>query len=271
MKFFLKTLLLCGSFQSYRQFCFLSVTSSIRYVLKIVAVLGLILLFSLTPWALRHGDRFSQWIDQNIPSCRIQEGKIISEVEQPYFAGNKEFMFILDTKEEVAITEQDAMQGVLFTEDQLLFWVKPPSGSTEDISIKTTGLSGLPNGTINGLYFRRLLRSFLWAWLPILWGVIILAGTLSASLQALLFSAIATCFGRYTSNQLPMNVLLNISLHAVAPAAIVFTLFAALRIHEVDLWVVYLVVYGVFLFGATNACRESIQIENSDKKIFPKI
>ena len=36
-----------------------------------------------------------------------------------------------------------------------------------------------------------------------------------------------------------------------------------MRLHELNLWVIYLIAYGIFLVGATNACRDHVERKES--------
>ena len=58
---------------------------------------------------------------------------------------------------------------------------------------------------------------------------------------------------------LQLSQLLNIAIHACTPPAIVVTAYAAMRLHSLNLWLVYLIVYGIFLVGASSACRDHMR------------
>ena len=110
---------------------------------------------------------------------------------------------------------------------------------------------------------RRLIRASLWAALPLSWLLIVLAGTLTCLLQAYLFSVVASFLERGMPAPMRANQLLNIAIHAVTPAAILVTAYKIMQLEGLDLWLVYLIAYGVFLIGAANACRQRSTPEES--------
>jgi len=112
---------------------------------------------------------------------------------------------------------------------------------------------------VNGEYFRHLSRALLWLLMPLGWLVLILFGMLSCLVQAYLFSVIASFMERSMPAPLQLNQLLNIAIHACTPAAIVVTAYSAMRLHNLNLWLVYLIVYGIFLVGASSACRDPVE------------
>jgi len=75
-------------------------------------------------------------------------------------------------------------------------------------------------------------------------------------MQALFFSFMGSFVERRAPHPFTLIQHLNISMHAVTPAALIITGYLALRMWAMDFWLVYLIAYGVTLIGATNACRD---------------
>ena len=64
--------------------------------------------------------------------------------------------------------------------------------------------------------------------------------------------------GLAVTNEAQMRAAAN-RLHEMGAAAIVVTVYTAARLHDLNLWMVYLIVYGIFLIGATTACRDPVE------------
>ena len=257
---FLRTIVaLCTSFKSYRQIRDLAVTTSLKHLIKLVSVLSVILLASFIPWMFEISDNFAQWADQHFPSFSIHEGKITTTAPQPFYAGEGDFLFVLDTTGKVTGPDPKALQGILFTADSFVVWFKATNAPEAVVQSQRHTLRGFPDGVVNGDYFRKLIRTFLWVGLPLFFLVLALFGLLSTLLQAYLFSFVASFMERSMPSPLHLPQLLNIAIHAVTPAAIIVTAYSAMRLHELNLWAIYLIAYGIFLIGATNACRDHVE------------
>jgi hypothetical protein len=256
MNFFRTVIALCAHFRNYRAVRDLPVTASLKYVTKLIALLSVVALVSYVPRALDLGDEFAHWVDKHFPAFSIRDGKVITDVTQPYRAGNEDFLLLLDTTGKLTQPDPTALQGVLFMADSFVFWIKATNAPNAIVRSQRHSLRGFPDGVVNGDYFRQLIRSFLWVGLPVSLLVVILFGLATSLIQAYLFSLVASLLERNVPHGLALPQLLNIAIHAVTPAAIIFTTYFALRLKGIDLWLVYLIAYGIFLVGASAACRD---------------
>lgn len=261
---FLRTVIaLCAGFQHYREIRNLPLSRALLYLTTLMAVLGLVMLGSFIPWALGYAEEVVAWVEGNVPRFRLEGGRVIADgLPQPYYAGNEQMMFILDTTGTVTNADPRAQQGLLFMADRYLMWARFTNPPATTIQTRQSSLQGFPDGVVDGAYVRRLIRTFLWVALPVVYGVLVLIGMLSALLQAYLFAAVATFTERSLPSPLTMTQLLSIAIHAVTPAAIVFTVWTSFRLSGVNLWLVYLIVYGVFLIGGTYASRNTDEPES---------
>jgi Protein of unknown function (DUF1189) len=258
MKFLRSVIALCSGFATYRAFRDLPLTTSLKHLLKLMTLLALVVTVSGIPLILDRIDVFVHCFDDRRPDFSIHAGKVTSAEKQPYSWGNNTLRFILDTTGAATTPDSNAAFGVLFTSDSFLYWVTPTNAPGHVLSTRLQSLRGFPDGAVNGEYFRHLIRALLWLALPLGWLVLVLLGMLSCLLQAYLFSMVASFMERSMPSPLQLQQLLNIAIHACTPAAIVVAAYIAMRLHNLNLWLVYLVVYGIFLVGATNACRDRV-------------
>jgi hypothetical protein len=258
MKFLRSVIELCSGFATYRQYRDLPVTTSLKHLVKLITLLALVMAVCAIPLALDGIDEFARLFDDHRPDFSILEGKVITHAQQPASWGNDNLRFILDTTNAVASPDSNATFGVLFTADSFLYWMTP-SNAPAPVSTHLQSLRGFPDGAVNGDYFRRLIRAVLWLLVPIGWLILALFGILSCLVQAYLFSVVASFLERSMPAPLQLSQLLNIAIHACTPPAIVVTAYSAMRLHGLNLWLVYLIVYGIFLVGASNACRDHVQ------------
>ncbi len=259
---FLRTVIaLCSGFATYRPYRDLAVSTSLKHLLKLMTLLALVLAICAIP-ALRDGmDRFSHRFDKGRPDFSIHDGKIVTQAQQPFSWGDDQLRFILDTTGAVTTPDSNAAYGVLFTADSFLYWVTLTNAPAPVVSTRLQSLRGFPDGAVNGEYFHNLSRALIWLLVPLAWLLLVLMGMLSCLIQAYLFSMVASFMERSMPSPLQLSQLLNIAIHACTPAAIVVTVYTAFRLHDLNLWMVYLIVYGIFLIGATSACRDPMEKE----------
>jgi hypothetical protein len=256
---FLRTVFaLCTGFASYRAYRDLPLTTSLKHLVKLIALLALVLAVCAIPLALNGIDAFARRFDDHRPDFSIKDGKVITPTTQRVSWGNNNLRFILDTTNATAAVDSNSAFGVLFTADSFLYWMTP-SNAPAPVSTHPQSLRGFPDGAVNGDYFRNLIRAMLWLLMPIGWVTLVVLGLLGCLLQAYFFSVIASLLERSMPSPLKLSQLLNIALHAATPPAIVVTIYSALRLPGLNMWLVYLIVYGIFLVGAANACRDHIR------------
>jgi hypothetical protein len=259
MRFLRSVISLCSGFANYRAYRDLPLTTSLKHLLKLMALLALVVAVSGIPTVLDATDLLARRFDDHRPDFSIQDGKVVSQEKQPSSWGNNNVRFILDTTGTVTAPDSNAASGVLFTSDSFLYWVSPTNAPGTVLSTPLQRLRGFPNGVVNGDYFRRLIRALLWLLVPLGWLLLLLLGMLGCLVQAYLFSVVASFMERSMPAPLQLSQLLNIAIHACTPAAIVVTAYMTMRLHDLNLWLIYLIVYGIFLVGATNACRDPVK------------
>ncbi|MCG3149556.1 MAG: hypothetical protein PCFJNLEI_03020 [Verrucomicrobiae bacterium] len=265
MNFFRTVFATCSHFRNYRAIRDVPVTKSLKYIALLITLLSLLGFLSYLPVIHNYTESFATWADTNLPELSIKDGKAMTTVAQPYRRGNDQFLFLLDTTGQTTHPETNALMGLLVESNQLTFWVNYTNTTPATVRSQHADLRGFPDGVVNGDYFRQFIRAFAWVGLPLFFLVITLVALFTVLTQAYIFALIATLMERNHPRSLRLTQLLNIAIHAATPAALVYTIYQTLRLGEFDLWLVYLVIYGVYVVGAASACREQIPTEAPEK------
>ncbi|MEI6084080.1 MAG: DUF1189 family protein [Verrucomicrobiota bacterium] len=265
MNFFRTVFLTCSQFRNYRTLRDVPVWTSLKYITTLITLLALLSLLSLIPTLRDRTDGFARWADRNLPAFSITNAHVKTTVAQPYRAGNEQFLFILDTTNLTRQPETNALMGLLVEETNFVFWIKNTNAPTAIVRSQRAELRGFPDGVVNGNYFRQLVRAFMWVGLPVLFLIITLIALFTVLVQAYIFALIASLMERTNPKGLRLAQLLNLAIHAATPAALIYTIFQALQLTGVDLWLIYLLIYGVFVVGAANACRERLPAEEPEE------
>jgi hypothetical protein len=267
MNFFRTVFALCAHFQNYRAIRDVPVTTSLKFIGRLMALLTLVLMLAAIPRARTGINEFARRLDTHRPDFALADGKIETTAQQPHVWGEPALRFILDTTGHVTALDSNAVQGVLFTSNSFVYWMTLTNGPEPVVRSHEASLAGFPNGQINGDYFRALVKTFLWVLIPFSWLVLTLVGLLVCLIQAYVFSFVASFLERNLQHGLQLPQLLNIAIHAVAPAAIIVTAYQAMWLEGVDLWLIYLIAYGIFLIGASSACRDVSRKEDSEEEL----
>ncbi len=256
MSFFRTVLALCAHFQNYRAIRDVPVSASLRFIGQLLALLALVFVLSALPRVRAGVNRLAEHFDSDRPDFAIQDGRIVTADRPPCIWGDETLRFVLDPESRVVEPLSNALNCAVFTSNSLVYWMTLTNGAEPIVRSHEMSLAGFPNGAVTGEYLRAVARSFLWVVLPFSWVFLTLGAMLICLIQAYVFALIASLLERGSPRALQLPQLLNIALHAVAPAAIIFTAYKSLWLEGVDVWLIYIIAYGVFLIGASSACRE---------------
>lgn len=265
MGFFNTVLRLCLGFASYRDVRDLPVSASLIYLLKLILLLTALVSASFLPDAIRFSNTITDWTERNLPPFSIRDGVVVATVPQPYRAGDEEFLFLLDTTGKTTAADPQARYGILLTADTLTFWMKANDRADAPAYSQRRALRDIPDTLINSAYIRHLTQTFLLV-IVLLLPVAAFCGTLS---QALFFSFATSMLERGLPSGLRWSQLFSIAVHAVTPAAIILAAYLIMGMHDFNLQLIYLIAYGVFLLGGTNASRNTIPKQEAPDIDFP--
>ena len=258
MKFLRSVLALCANFRNYRAIRDVSIWRSLRYLLLLIFPVTLLTLLALLPSALNRVENLADWIDHHLPAFSIKDGHVTSAAPQPYRSDTENFAFILDTTGTTTQPDTNVLQGLLLQSDGFVFWIGNTNSSTPVLRTQHSSLHGFPDGNVNGDYCRQL---FLWVGTPVV-GLMLGGIALVIILgHAITFAGFAAIMERSAVRALNFRQLLNIAIYAATPATLVSAAFIALELESVNLWWLYLIVYGLYLIGGVAASREPAPVD----------
>lgn len=267
--FFHRVWLLCAGFSSYRQIRDATTFAALKHLTLLLVLCALAMGAVFLPQALSAINRFCTWWEQTAPPLRVENGRILSESDQPFHTRYGHVAFVLDTTGAHDAPLTNTPVGILIRSDQLIFWNWQPDSTTtvNHVSIRA---ADLPDGQVGGSYLRRLFHASLWMGMPLAMTSAVLIAMLIILLQSYLFAAVAAWMDRSIGVGMTLPQYLSISIHAATPAVIVVTVYTALQLQEllVHIGWVYVAVYGTFLVGGANACRDTIPMEDREPPPF---
>jgi hypothetical protein len=255
MNFFRTVFNLATGFKAYRSIRDLPVGAGILYIGLLMALLALVVMASLVPLAFEWSFKAAGWMDQHLPRFSIRNERLVTDVAQPFRAGNDAFLFVLDTTGQITAPVTNAERGMLVSSDQFLVWYRPLETAT-NIQTRAQSWRGFPDGVVNGAYLLGLMRALAWVGIPLVYVLMAAGGMIFVLLQASLFGVIGSFVERSALRPLSMSQQINIAIYAATPASIIVAAYVALRMWGLDFWLIYMIAYGVTLIGASNACRD---------------
>lgn len=261
---------LCASFKSYREIRDLPVTSSIKYLLQLLATLAALLVLGTLPAMWNGSNRFITRFDNHRPDFSISNGRIVSNVTQPQVWGNDDLRFVLDTTGKEVKPDPRAATGLLFNADSFTFWRTVSDSGKPVVVGQTLKLAGYPEGPVTGAYIRRLVTISLCLGVPMSWVLLLLVGMFTCLMQSYFFSVVTSLMERTMPAPMTLPQLLNIAIHAVTPGTVIVTAYSIFWSYGWELTLnvlslIYLIAFGIFFTGATGACRDKTRAEAKEE------
>lgn len=251
-----------SSFRFYRFVIHERGASTTRYYLLLIALLALALTVRLELKVLDLSAEVAEWMVARLPEITIQDGQVSSAVEQPFILrDDKVGVFILDTTGKTVRIDSTYDRGFLLTRNKLI--VKQPRGGRD---VATFDLSQIKLLKVNEPAIRAWRQFFYWASFPFVFLALYLQEGLGKLFLVLLFSLSTLSLARRGSLHLTWSQTLILGIYALTPV-VVYEVFLALSgMNEVTIgflgsevppfFFISLVLYVLFLWGGTRACRE---------------
>jgi hypothetical protein len=259
MSFFRRIVDLCTSFTAYREVADVSAFATLGRLTLLLALCTTVVVASYMPGLLRGIEQFAAWWDTAMPAVEIREGKLQAELKEPFTARYLDWQVIVDPANTITQPETNSPAGILLAQTHAMFWNTNRKHPESPAFKMDTPMSDFPPGKVDGGYIRKWFRGGTWLGAPMAVGFITVGGLLVIVLQAYLFSVVAAFMDRSAGRGLLLKQYMNVSLHAATPAVLVLTAYTLMQLDALLEYIgwVYLIVYGIFLVGGTNAVRRA--------------
>jgi hypothetical protein len=235
-----------------------SALATLGHLVLVTIVCAVVAVGSYLPDLWRGTQHFAAWWEKTVPVLEIRDDRLVADMAGPFDARYRQFHVLVDLAGNPdQPPASDAVGGFMVGAERVVVWSRHPDHPEASLSKMEVKASHFPPGRVDAGYIRSLVLGG--AWFGVLAAVALIVGvTLGAVLlQACLFSAVAAFMDRSVGEGLRLRQYLNISLYAATPALLVVTTYVVMRLEMLieHMGWVYLIVYGIFLIGGTNACR----------------
>lgn len=149
------------------------------------------------------------WLKEAVPQLRIENGRVSSQVQQPYVWENEEFAIILDTTGAVTRLDSEYEQGVLITERKLFVRRSPTESREYD-------LSQFPDLVLNDAAWDEWIGTIRsWIWVVVATSTFLWLWVLKL-IHVLIWSTLGLLVAPLLQRKLTFRALWNISIYALS-------------------------------------------------------
>lgn len=241
----------CSGMRFYRLALDWTPAKALKYLLKLALLLALV----GTPILLRNSylwaDSTLEQLEQSkvLPEFFIEKGRVRTALPQPYSRLFRDFALVLDTANAKPQVPAGATAGITITANSILFWSEINQNPTPiDISM-------FPDGRVDAVYLRGLLRESLWV-CGFAGAIMMLLGAFCVGLlQVTLFGGLASFVEQGIEPSYRFDQLFSFGTLALTPAAVAALIYSAFGVSFDGLSLVYLLVFALYFTGSTAACR----------------
>lgn len=240
--FFYKFIQSCTNFGFFKNVVSQPLMMSFKFFLALILIISVIV-------GIRQGWLISNflediliWASSALPDIVIKDGILNVQVEQPYRTTYKNIPILIDTTGELQNLKEYQM-GVLIQKDRVLY--KRPQVGTTIFKLDRIRSLKLTPDSINqmkkNLYPKIIPVTILFMY--IYFGIV-------KFIHIFLFSLLGMAVNNFKHKGFSFKEILNISVYAFSPVALISIILGILGIHATISWLVYSGVYAFYIVGA---------------------
>ncbi len=244
VSFFEALLRSCTDFKFYKEIFFQPFGKTLRYLLLLAlfATLAIGIRYSFTINKFMHEGL--KWVEQNIPRIEIVDGLAKAEVDQPFVKKYDEFVFIIDTTDQIKEISKEYKSGLLLTKDRLI--IKNDEIRSQDFELKN-----IKNFILDQKTLEKWKKFLVYIIIPFMVAMQFFYFIFAKAVQVLLASLVvmvARPLFKFTN-------ILNICIYALTPVTVLGLIITLSSPKPIPFfWIIYMGMYIAFIIGGLNQC-----------------
>jgi hypothetical protein len=248
MNFFVKLWKSTASFRFYREIAHQKVSRSIGYFFLFILLISVVLSLSASTFLIQHLARLAEDMGDKLPEVQIVDGVVSTSVTEPYFYGDENFIFIIDTTGGTTAVDVSYQQGILLAKNKVIL-------KLSTIETREYDLSKIKSFTLDKEALKSWQKSSSRLALPVLLVGFFFYLLVIKGIQILFFSVIALIINNNIQANLKYENLFNISLFALTPPVLFTTVFTVFGFRFPFFGFFYVIIYLIFLVGGIKSCK----------------
>ncbi len=182
------------------------------------------------------------WSKNNLPPLSIKNGILTTQAEQPYFTAYKDFPVFLDTTGEIKNLETEE-SGILIKKDKVLYKI----GGMNTAVLK---LDKVGKFEFNLQSIKQMKKNLAIKIIPLIVLFMYIYFCIVKFTHIFLFSFLGMVVNRFKNKGLNYKEVLNISIYAFSPVALLSIIFGLAGLQNTISWLVYNIVYAFYVVSA---------------------
>jgi len=231
----------CTNFNFFKNIIPQPVKTSFKFFLTLILLISIIVGFREGWLMSRIMEDVFNWANNNLPNMVIKDGRLSTEVEQPFKTMYEDIPILIDTTGEIQDL-REYEKGVLIKEKKVVY--KIPESDTLKFSFEKIKNLELTPDSINkikkNLYTKIVPMTIIFRY--IYFGIV-------KFMQIFLFSLLGMVINNIKHKGFSYKEILNISIYAFSPVALISIILGVLGVHTTITWLIYSGLFAFYLVG----------------------
>lgn len=241
-KFFSQYVKACTDFTFYKNIYNNSLSESFKFFFILILFMSLIVGINQGVFLSNQVKTVLTWAQNNIPKLIVKDGKLTTQVEQPYNTSFEKVPVIIDTTGEIK-NLKNYKNGVLLKKKEILY-------KRKGMDPIVLSLESVRDMNVDSKFISQLKKNLYPKLIPLIVLFMYVYFSVAKIIHILLFSVLGLGVSNFKSKGFSYMEVLNISIYAFAPLGILSIVFGIMGLHNNISWIIYTGVYAFFIVGS---------------------